>query len=100
MSARLQEEAELFGPSVPDELRRPWALGTPAMSKMDQDASWALTGTARALADAFGLPPSRCSYLVCSQARDDKRLGILGVLSLATNGLGQHRRGVRRQPAN
>ena len=54
---------------MPVELRRPWALGTPAMSKMDQDATWALNGTARALADAFGLPPSRCTYFVRSQAR-------------------------------
>ena len=69
MLRMLQEEAALFGPSVPDELRRPGALSTPAMCRIDQDASWLLSATAQALTESFGLPPGRCTFTVCSRVR-------------------------------
>jgi hypothetical protein len=63
----VQEDGELFGRSVPDELRRPGALSTPAMSRIDQDAGWLLAATAQEIVECFGLPPARCTYSVCSR---------------------------------
>ncbi len=65
----MQEEAQLFGPSVPDELRVEWALSTPAMSKIVEDGSWTLSRTAQILAETLHLPPSRCTYSACSTVR-------------------------------
>lgn len=66
VACRAQEDAQLFGPSVPDELRVPWALSTPALSKIAEDDSWVLSGTAQILTDDLHLPASRCTYSACS----------------------------------
>ncbi|KAK9916707.1 hypothetical protein WJX75_006056 [Coccomyxa subellipsoidea] len=67
---QLAEDAQLFGPSVPDELRVPWALSTPALSKIAEDDSWVLSGTAQILADDLHLPASRCTYSACSTVKE------------------------------
>ncbi len=66
---RAQEDAQLFGASVPDELRVPWALSTPSLAKIAQDSSWLLSGTAQVLADSLHLPAARCTFSACSAVR-------------------------------
>ena len=64
-----QEEGGLFGAGVPERLREPWALGTPALAKIDGDASWGLAVVAQQLGAALGVPPSSLSWRVRSTVR-------------------------------
>ena len=61
----VQEEAELFGPEVPLQLREPWALTTPALAKIDEDGSWLLSSTAQVLSETLRLPASLCTHTAC-----------------------------------
>lgn len=65
----MQEEGGLFGAGVPERLREPWALGTPALAKIDGDASWGLAVVAQQLGGALGVPPSSLSWRVRSTVR-------------------------------
>ncbi|CAL8467150.1 g6686 [Coccomyxa elongata] len=67
---RLAEDAQLFGASVPDELRVPWALSTPSLAKIAQDGSWLLSGTAQVLADSLHLPAAHCTFSACSAVKE------------------------------
>lgn len=64
-----QEEAELFGREVPPQLREFWALTTPALAKIDEDASWLLSSTAQVLVETLGLPASLCTHTACMRVR-------------------------------
>ncbi len=65
LQTHVQEEAELFGLEVPPQLREPWALTTPALAKIDEDASWLLSSTAQVLSETLGLPASLCTHTAC-----------------------------------
>ncbi|CAL5225298.1 g8097 [Coccomyxa viridis] len=66
---KLAEEAELFGLEVPPQLREPWALTTPALAKIDEDASWLLSSTAQVLSETLGLPASLCTHTACLRVK-------------------------------
>ena len=61
----MQEQAQLFGPEVPPQLKEPWALTSAALSKIDEDSSWLLSTTARVLSETLGLPPALCTHTAC-----------------------------------
>lgn len=61
----VQEQAQLFGPEVPPQLREPWALTSAALSKIDEDGSWLLSTTARELSETLGLPAALCTHTTC-----------------------------------
>ena len=61
----VQEQAQLFGPEVPPQLREPWALTSAALSKIDEDASWLLSTTAKELSETLGLPATLCTHTAC-----------------------------------
>jgi hypothetical protein len=65
----LQEEAQLFGPEVPQQLRKPWVLTTPMLATIDQDDTWLLSGTAQVLSGSLGLPPPLCTHTACMRVR-------------------------------
>ena len=71
---RAQEEAELFGPEVPSQLSEPWALTTPALAKIDEDASWLLSGTAGVLTETLGLPAALCTHTASARVRFELKM--------------------------
>ncbi|CAK0735824.1 hypothetical protein CVIRNUC_000645 [Coccomyxa viridis] len=66
---RLAEQAQLFGPEVPPQLREPWALTSAALSKIDEDGSWLLSTTARELSETLGLPAALCTHTTCLRVK-------------------------------
>lgn len=65
----LQEEAQLFGPDIPEQLREQWVLTTPALAKIDEDDSWLLASTAKVLSETLGLPAPLCTHTACMRVR-------------------------------
>lgn len=75
-----QEEAGLFGGAVPGRLREPWALGTPALARIDGDASWGLVGVAAQLGEALGVPPASIPWAARCRVRARPPPGGVGLV--------------------
>lgn len=101
---RLAEEAALFGPTVPLQLRTRFTLGTPHVSAMHQDESPDLQGVGKILESVLGIDESplqmrKLVVEVCSiVAKRAARLagaGIVGILKkIGRDGTTQGRRTV------
>ena len=65
----LAENADMFGGFVPEGLREPYSLMTPATARMDEDTSLALSGVAAVMRDTYGLDAARCPFRTRMQAR-------------------------------
>ena len=63
--APVQEQAQLFGPEAPSQMREPWVLTSAALSKIDEDGSWLLSTTAKVLSETLGLPTALCTHTAC-----------------------------------
>ncbi|KAK9835056.1 hypothetical protein WJX81_007542 [Elliptochloris bilobata] len=85
---RLAEEGGLFGGAMPERLREPWTLSTPALAKIDGDASWGLVVVGQQLGEALGVPASSISWAARRTVRAVCHMVALRSASLAAAATG------------